>query len=137
MPDLPIVLAVEDEVLLQDFIRDALQDGGFELVAAQSGEEALRLLNSDVTKYSALVTDVNLVRGGANGWEVARQARERDSAIPIVYVTAAAADEWSVHGVPGSILLQKPFAPAQLVTAVAQLINIGDPNSSGHPSAPT
>jgi hypothetical protein len=39
------------------------------------------------------------------------------------------ADEWSVQGVPKSILLSKPFAPAQLVTAVAQLLNESQPTA--------
>jgi hypothetical protein len=38
-------------------------------------------------------------------------------------MTGAAADQWASHGVPNSILLTKPFAPAQLVTAVSQLLN--------------
>jgi hypothetical protein len=38
-------------------------------------------------------------------------------------MTGAAAEEWTSQGVPHSILLQKPFAPAQLVTAVSQLLN--------------
>ena len=59
------------------------------------------------------------------GWEVAKQAREIDPAFPIVYMTGAAADDWASHGVPNSILLVKPFAPAQLVTAVSQLLNTG------------
>jgi hypothetical protein len=40
-------------------------------------------------------------------------------------MTGAAAEEWGAHGVPNSILLTKPFAPAQLVTAVSQLLNAG------------
>jgi hypothetical protein len=40
-------------------------------------------------------------------------------------MTGLATDEWSSRGVPNSILLQKPFAPAQLVTAVSQLLNAG------------
>ena len=40
-------------------------------------------------------------------------------------MTGAAADEWASKGVPNSILLQKPFAPAQLVTAVSNLLNTG------------
>jgi len=36
-------------------------------------------------------------------------------------------DEWGSQGVPNSILLTKPFAPAQLVTAVSQLLNSGTP----------
>ena len=40
---------------------------------------------------------------------------------------SAAADDWGSQGVPNSILLQKPFAPAQLVTALAQLLNAAPP----------
>lgn len=63
------------------------------------------------------------------GWEVAKQAREIDPEFPIVYMTGAAAHDWASHGVPNSILLVTPFAPAQLVTAVSQLLNVGNPNS--------
>jgi hypothetical protein len=49
-----------------------------------------------------------------------------DPGFPIIYITGGAADEWPSHGVPKSILLAKPFAPAQLVAAVSQLLNIGD-----------
>jgi hypothetical protein len=38
-------------------------------------------------------------------------------------MTGVAAEEWARLGVPKSILLTKPFAPAQLVTAVSQLLN--------------
>lgn len=38
-------------------------------------------------------------------------------------MTGAAANDWGSQGVPNSILLQKPFAPAQLVTAVSKLLN--------------
>jgi hypothetical protein len=38
-------------------------------------------------------------------------------------MTGAAAEEWPSKGVPNSILLTKPFPPAQLVTAVSQLLN--------------
>jgi CheY-like chemotaxis protein len=62
-----------------------------------------------------------------DGWEVAKQAREINPAFPIVYMTGAAADEWASHGVPNSVLLTKPFAPAQLLTALAQLLNAGSP----------
>ncbi len=61
------------------------------------------------------------------GWEIARLVRQIDPAFPIVYMTGAAADDWASEGVPNSILLQKPFAPAQLVTAVSQLLNKGSP----------
>jgi hypothetical protein len=42
---------------------------------------------------------------------------------PIIYITGGNAHEWASQGVPNSILLKKPFAPAQLLTAVSQLLN--------------
>jgi DNA-binding response OmpR family regulator len=128
VPDVPIVLLVEDDEPLQDIVHDALKEGGFDLLTTASGEEAVTLLRSGVVKYSALVTDINL-RGDTSGWGIARQAREIDPTLPVVYMTGAAADEWSSQGVPNSILLQKPFAPAQLVTAVAQLLNKSSPTT--------
>jgi CheY-like chemotaxis protein len=126
MDELPVILVIEDEEPIQDFVKDALTDGGFDYVAVASGAEALTLLKSGVVKYRALVTDIHL-KGSINGWEVAKHVREIDPSFPVVYITGAAADQWASHGVPNSILLEKPFAPAQLVTAISQLLNTGSP----------
>jgi CheY-like chemotaxis protein len=90
--------------------------------------QLVTLLKGGSTKYRALVTDINL-RGSMGGWEVARFAREIDPNFPVVYMTGASADEYGSHGVPNSILLTKPFAPAQLVTAVSQLLHTGTPTT--------
>jgi DNA-binding response OmpR family regulator len=109
-------------------VEDALTEAGFEPAIAASGEEAVTLLKGGKTKYRALVTDIRLL-GRMDGWEVAKQAREIDPDFPIIYITAANADQWASQGVPNSILLTKPFAPAQLVTAVSQLLNSGTPTT--------
>jgi CheY-like chemotaxis protein len=124
--ELPVIMVVEDDQLVQTMVEAALADGGFEPAIAASGEEAVTLLKGGLTKYRALVTDINL-RGRMDGWEVARQAREIDPEFPIVYMTGLSAEEYGSKGVPNSILLNKPFAPAQLVTAVSQLLNAGTP----------
>lgn len=127
--DLPTVLIVEDDESIQGIVEDALEEGGFETAIVSSAEEAVTLLTDKVMDYRALVTDINL-KGRMNGWEVAKHAREIDPAFPIVYMTGAAAGDWPSHGVPNSILLEKPFAPAQLVTAVSQLLNASTPGQS-------
>ena len=126
MQGLPVILVVEDDHVVQSLVEESLSEGGFDLAIAASGEEALILLRGRTTEYRALVTDINL-RGRINGWEVAKQAREINPAFPVVYMTGAAADEWAANGVPNSILLVKPFAPAQLLTAVSQLLNAASP----------
>jgi hypothetical protein len=42
-------------------------------------------------------------------------------------MSGAHAEDWAVKGVPNSVMLAKPFAPAQLVTALAQLLNAAPP----------
>jgi CheY-like chemotaxis protein len=126
--ELPNILIVEDDQDIQIIVEEALTDGGYGSVIAISGEEAVARLRSDEVKYLALVTDIDLP-GRLDGWEIARVAREIDPAFPIVYMTGAAADDWPSKGVPNSILLNKPFAPAQLVTAVSQLLNAGTPQA--------
>ncbi|GGI32757.1 response regulator [Bradyrhizobium guangdongense] len=122
--ELPIILVVEDEEAIQIIVEEALAEGGFEIEIVKTGEEAITLLKSGLRPYRAVVTDVNLL-GRLDGWEIARAAREIDPHFPVVYMTGAAADKWPVLGVPNSILLQKPFAPAQVVAAVSQLLNVG------------
>lgn len=129
MEDLLVILVVDDDPMIHGIVEAALTDGGFEPVIAPSGEEAVTLLEESKSKYRALVTDIDLGRGKMDGWEVARHAREIDPAFPIIYMTAASADKWAANGVPDSILLTKPFSPAQLVTAVSQLLNTGTPTT--------
>ena len=115
------VLVVEDEALICSFIEDALSDGGFEACSVQSGEAALSTFREGREGCRALLTDVNL-GSGISGWELARQIREITPGFPVVYMTSASAPDWQSQGVDGSVLIQKPFAPAQLATAVSQLL---------------
>ncbi|MBR1267177.1 response regulator [Bradyrhizobium sp. AUGA SZCCT0222] len=122
------ILVVEDDQLIQAMVEDALADGGFKSAITTSGEEAIALLQGDETQYRAVVTDINLL-GRLNGWQVARAAREADPAMPVIYVTGTHEGEWASKGVPNSVLLAKPFAAAQLVTAISNLLNTGTPPS--------
>lgn len=124
--ELVVVLVVEDDSLIQDVIGDALSEGGFKVEIVGNGEEAAERLRRSKDTYRALVTDINL-SGQLSGWDVAKLAREINPEIPVIYMTGAGADQWPSHGVPGSIMLNKPFAPVQVVTAVAQRLNQGPP----------
>lgn len=128
LDELPVILVVEDEVLIQTLVEETLTDGGFEAAIAASGEEAVTLLKGHKGKYRALVTDLNL-RGKMDGWEVAQHAREIEPEFPVVYMSGAAAADWTSKGVPNSIMLSKPFATAQLLTAVSSLLNSGPPTA--------
>ena len=88
----------------------------------------MTLLKGQRGKYRAIVTDINL-RGKMDGWEVAQHAREIDPEFPVIYMSGAATADWASKGVPNSIMLAKPIAPAQLVTAIAGLLNAAPPTA--------
>jgi DNA-binding response OmpR family regulator len=121
---LQVVMVVEDDRAIQRLVEDALAEGGFSADIMASGEEAMTLLTGSKGKYRAIATDVNLL-GRMDGWDVAKHAREIDPDFPVIYMTGAAANEWASKGVPKSVLLTKPFAPAQLITAISNLLNTG------------
>lgn len=126
MPDHLVIMVVEDDPDIQALIDEALCDGGYDPALAASGEEAMTLLIGNPGHYRALVTDISL-KGSMDGWHVARRMRELDPVFPIIYMTGTHGEEWASKGVPNSVLLTKPFAPAQLVTAISNLLNAGGP----------
>jgi DNA-binding response OmpR family regulator len=117
--DLPTILLVEDDQTIRDMVEEALVEGGSQVVIARLPRKPWREARTSGTRYRYQLG------GKIDGWGVARIAREIDPAFPVVYMPGSAAEEWPSKGVPQSILLTKPFAPAQLLTAVAQLINAG------------
>jgi DNA-binding response OmpR family regulator len=121
----PLLLYVEDEVLIQQLLVADLEDAGFAVVVANNGAAALTALEAQSHELHGLITDINL-GAGPNGWEVARRARELVGGLPVVYVSAAGESEWTSHGVPTSLIITKPFVPTQVVVAIATLLNLSE-----------
>jgi CheY-like chemotaxis protein len=119
------VLIAEDQSEIRNILKIALEEGGFGVVVAENGEEAIAVLEAKGIAVRALVTDINM-GPGPTGWDVARHGREMNPDLPVVYVTGSDGHDWASLGVPNSVLIPKPFAPAQLLTAVSQLLNIGN-----------
>jgi DNA-binding response OmpR family regulator len=135
MSSSPLVLVVDDEALIAELLRDALTEGGYEVVVASSADNALKIVETRAEELRALVTDVFLGAGKTTGWDLVRSAREARSDLPVVYITGDSAHEWTVQGVPNSLLVTKPFAAAQVVTVVSQLLTSAT-SSPSQPPAP-
>lgn len=116
------LLVAEDEALIRCAMEQTLESGGFDVVAASSGEEALQLLIDSEAQFAGLITDIRL-GDGIDGWALARRARELFPDLCVVYVTGDSAEDWPAKGVPGSLVLQKPFADALLLTGISTLLN--------------
>jgi CheY-like chemotaxis protein len=120
MDEVPPILVAEDEPLVRLTISEALQEGGYTILEAEDGDRAIEHVGA-AEHLRGLVTDIRLGTG-PNGWEIAHCAREKFPSLAVVYVTGDSITEWSAQGVPQSTVLQKPFAPAELVAALANLL---------------
>jgi FixJ family two-component response regulator len=69
---------------------------------------------------TGLITDIRLP--GPSGWEIARHARHQKPKLPVVYMSVDSGADWAAEGVPKSLILQKPFAAAQAITAISTLL---------------
>ncbi|MFC5423755.1 response regulator [Bosea eneae] len=118
----PLVLVAEDQPLILLEVEEVLVGAGFEVETAADGQSAMSAIARHHSQLRGLVTDVRLGQG-PNGWDVARHARELTPMVAVVYMTGDSDYEWVAYGVPNSQLIHKPFAHAQLITALTSLLN--------------
>lgn len=85
----------------------------------------MQLYDERSGEIRAVLTDIRL-GNGPNGWDLARYARDSIPTMPVVYVSGDSTGEWAVHGVPNSVMIPKPYAFAQIITAVSTLMNDPD-----------
>ncbi|MBX9860276.1 MAG: response regulator [Sphingomonas sp.] len=119
-----MLLYVEDDFLIQETMVAALSDAGYHVLVADNGQQARHQIAAHGAELGVLVTDINL-GDGPDGWQVAREARAQYATLPIVYVSAASEHHWASMGVPGSVMIAKPFATAEVVGAISALIAAG------------
>ena len=112
-----VVLVVEDEFLVRYNIADCLQEAGYVVVEAGSGEEALALCNSE-TSIDIVITDINL-GGFASGWDVAECFRRFRPDILVVYVSGKLLD--TERRVPRSVFITKPYQNGEILEACQRL----------------
>lgn len=122
MDERPTVLVVEDQPLIGLTVQEGLEEAGYQVLLEETLAQGLHELEAASTRLSALVTDIRL-EGESDGWDLARRARELHPSLPIVYMSGDSAVDHSAKGVPNSIMVQKPFAAAQIVTAISTLLN--------------
>src|SRR4051812_6082310 len=100
-PNRPKVLVVEDEALVREALAAHLEDAGFAVLEADTGETAFDLLRI---------------------WQDRIEEFRRSHPLrPVVYATGFR-EEWPQQ-VPGSIFLRKPYHPSQVVAAFRRLVH--------------
>jgi DNA-binding response OmpR family regulator len=113
------ILAVEDDERIRTAVKMALEDEGWVVEEAETGEEALE----SFSRSPADVVLIDIMLPGVDGFEVCRSLR-RTSDVPIVMVTARADTHDVVAGLEAGAddYLTKPFAPKELSARIRALL---------------
>ena len=114
------VLVLEDESSIRSFIVINLRRAGYEVVEAESGEEALEKLKENPDTKVALL---DIMLPGIDGFEVCRRIRASNTQIGIIMLTARAQEMDKVTGLMTGAddYVTKPFSPAELTARVDAL----------------
>ncbi len=116
------ILVVEDERDTRELVRFHLEQEGFAVLEAESGDDAL----TDVAEERPALVVLDLTLPGTGGLEVCRRLRAADATrtIPIVMLTARAAEADRVLGLElgADDYVTKPFSPRELVARVRAVL---------------
>jgi CheY-like chemotaxis protein len=111
------VLVVEDDDLVRTVVVDALEEAGFQVIEAATGEQAMARCKERTA--DALFTDITLP-GRIDGWDIAEYCREADPHLPVVYATGYSIKLRRL--VPGARLFQKPYNLGAVTETIRDLI---------------
>jgi CheY-like chemotaxis protein len=112
-----VVLVVEDEIFVRFDVATCLEDAGYDVVEAATGEEAIALCNSGAS-IDMVITDINL-GGSASGWDVAERCRTVLPDVPVVYTSGKSIDP--ERCVAGSIFMSKPYRHSDILDVCQRL----------------
>ncbi|MBV8094990.1 MAG: response regulator [Acetobacteraceae bacterium] len=118
--DTPHVLLVEDEFLIRLTLAEALQDAGFVVSEAETGEQALAVLR-DGADVGVLLTDIQLP-GKMSGLELAQAARQSRPSLRVIYVTGRPDTVAGTNTSSREALITKPYLPSEVISTVRRLV---------------
>jgi CheY-like chemotaxis protein len=125
------ILVVEDEPMLRDMARRALERQGYDVVVVTDGASALGLLEAATARFDLVLTDVVMPK--LNGKELADRIWRRYPDLPVLFMTGYSDQDVLKRGlvVAGASFIQKPFTPERLVEAVGRILDARERSGRG------
>jgi len=118
----PVVLVVDDDARLREFMRVNLESEGYSVLEAEGGEQALVAIEDQAPDLVLL----DIVMPGIDGWQMLQRMQERHGSIPVIMFSGKldddSADQAARVGARG--FLGKPFDPQELLARAKQLVPV-------------
>lgn len=110
------ILVIDDEKSIRDSLRGVLEDEGFEVKEADSGESALEIIKRE--RFDAILLDVWLP--GIDGIDVLLKIKEKDDSIPVIMISGHANIETAVKAtkIGAYDFLEKPLSSDRVVLTI-------------------
>ena len=110
------ILLVEDDQTLNFIVKDNLEQNGFKVISAYDGESAIKVFKSE--KFALCLLDVMLPK--KDGFTLAKEIRELDDHVPIIFLTARSMTEDRIAGLTlgGDDYITKPCSMEELLLKI-------------------
>jgi PAS domain S-box-containing protein len=115
------ILVVEDEDLVRDYARRALEILGYRVLEAAGGDEALEVFHHHQDQVDLLLADVVMPRLG--GPELALRLRRRRPDLKIVLMSGYATEDTQASKQLDAGFIAKPFSPKQLGRKIREILD--------------
>ncbi len=116
------ILLVDDEQHILTALEFLMEQQGYDVITASSGEQAIEKWS----KHHPHLIILDVMMSGINGFDVAKKIRNADhnKAVSIIFLTAkgATSDRTSGYSSGGDIYITKPFDNEDLVNTVNELL---------------
>lgn len=115
------ILVLEDEYAIRSFVTLNLKREGYEVLEAESGEQAIQIYSQN-TDIKVAILDVMLP--GIDGFEVLKFLRGKNPQLGVIMLTARTHEQDKVLGLEygADDYISKPFSPTELVARIRSLI---------------
>jgi two-component system, response regulator PdtaR len=118
-PSRPLILVADDEPFILQYIKRVLQLANYDVVTANSIEEAWSILERRQPEVELVLSDI-IMPGSIDGLELAERVHQLDPDLPVLFISGALSevDPRTAEIAEKQLLLRKPFYPKQLVDFV-------------------
>ena len=124
MKQRPNILIVDDEKIVRESLRDWLENVGYKVIIAESGEEALKIIKR--RKIKIMLAD--LVMPGMDGIELMKEARKIVPSISTVIITAYGSIQSAIDATKEGAhdYVEKPFCPEKVELLIRNMVEHQD-----------
>ena len=126
------ICLVEDEINLNNLIKNYLEHEQYEVITVYNGSDALKVIDDDKNIH-LWILDI-MLGDNVSGYDVIKKIKENNKEVPVIFTSARDQDLDKIIGLElgSDDYVTKPYSPKELILRVNKLISrvYGESNSS-------